>query len=302
MRPRTSDSSRLGEFNGLAMLPKKPRGSTCFVTPLPTCTRTSTVASCPRRRPTTCVATKLLVIDLQALLHAAGSDFVPLSERVMVDRNSSQDTTYLLYMTQANYIQSMEAIRASGLVEPDALAALDGSELYQRQYRTPDPYWAKMVRKDWDAKPAAWVVEKFFAEELEPARNDVGGNEEYELMYVPKDDATAENISERVQTKLREMGVKARVRERGERVVVTPAVGSPAEVVGFCQMMLRIPEEATYVFGGQRLLSNCVEGRRNWGICEREGREWGSGMDRVYVSEKDGVEAIVDGVLHHAIF
>lgn len=193
----------------------------------------------------------------------------------------------------------MDSIRDAGLVEPDALAALDGSELYQRRYRTPDPYWAKKVSKDWDPKPAAWVVQTFFPKELARIEEDDSG--EYELGYEVKEGQPNE-VCERVKIKLVEMGVKGRSSLRGERLVISPAVGNVADVVGFCQMMLRIPQESTFVFGGENLVRSCVEGKANRGICGKDQGDWADDFDQVFVSAKEGADAVVEGVLHHAVF
>lgn len=281
------------------MLSKKPRPPIAFLSPF-----SLPISRSPPLYPRTtpkCAAVKLLVVDLPTLLQNASPESLqPFSQRVEVDRTASQNTTYLLYTTRFNYKKSMRSIRTANLVEPDALAALDGSELYQRRYRTPDPYWAKKVGSEWDPKPAAWVATTFFPQELVSIDDeDTAGG--YELAYeVRGGDVT--DVSCRVGNKLAEMGVKARVCLRGDRIVVAPAAGNVADVVAFCQMMLRIPEEATFVFGGEALVKSCVEEKANWGICGKEQGAWADGLENVFVSAMEGVDAVVEGVLHHAVF
>lgn len=259
---------------------------------------------CRRHSVPRCAAVKLLVVELSEVLRGPRSaEMKNFSERVSVDRSSAQDTTYVLYSSQLGYGPSMERIKSSDLIDPDALSALDGTELYQRRYRTPDPYWAKMVCKDWDPKPTLWVIGQFFEDQVAHAVDD---SEEYGLVYECKDGKQNRGeLCEKIGDKLKEMGIRARVSERGESnsVVVTPAAGSVVDVIGFCQMMLRIPEDMTYVFGSDELVENCVVGKESFGICAKGSKkDWRGAEDRVFVSEKEGVEALMDGVMHHAIF
>lgn len=247
---------------------------------------------------------KLLVVELSEVLRNPSSpELKTFSERVSVDRDSAKDTTYVVYSSGLGYTRSMEQIEAAGLVEPDALSALDGTELYQRRYRSPDPYWAKMVCKDWDPKPTQWVIGEFFADQVVHAVDD---SESFGLVYECKDgEQDRVELCRRIGGKLNEMGIKARVNERGEgkRVVVTPAAGSVAELVGFCQMMLRVPEKMTFVFGGDAMVGKCVEGKESFGICGMgSGRNWSDVEERVFVSRMEGVEALMEGVMHHGVF
>lgn len=225
------------------------------------------------------------------------------SERVSVDRDQAVEKTFVLYSSTFGYSQAMKKMKEVGLIEPDALSALEGTELYQRQYKTPDPYWAKMVCKDWDPKPTKWVIGEYFREEV---KHSVDDSEEYGLVFeCKKKRQNRAELCQKIREKLGEMGIKARVAQRGEStsVVVTPAAGSVQEVVGFCQMMLRIPENMTYVFGGDDIVGKCVAGKGNIGIC---GKEVAANMthtgDQVFVSEKNGMDALMEGVMYHAIF
>lgn len=251
-----------------------------------------------------CAAVKLLVVELSEVLRESSSpELKTFSERVSVDRNSAKDTTYLLYSSGHGYSRSMEQIKSAGLIEPDALAALNGTELYQWHCRTPDPYWKKMVCKDWNPKPTQWVINEFFGDTLNHAADD---SEQYGLVFECKDrKQDREELCKRIGDKLSEMGIKARVNERGESttVIVTPAAGSVVEVVGFCQMMLRIPENMTFVFGADKLVASCVFGKENYGICAAGSeKDWSDVEDRVFVAGKRGAEALVDGLMHHAVF
>lgn len=305
----TNVSSRIGplQCSKLSMPLKKPRSPHAFITPTPwSVLRRHKTAVRPCRRHVTpmCAAVKLLVVELSEVLRDSSlPELKSFSERVSVDRNSTTDTTYLLYSSEHGYSRSMEQIKSAGLIEPDALSALDGTELYQRQYRTPDPYWAKMVCKDWDPKPTRWVINQFFGDTVNHAADD---SEYYGLVFECRDrKQDRKEICKLIGNKLSEMGIKARVKERGESttVVVTPAAGSVVEVVEFCQMMLRIPENMTFVFGADELVASCAFGKGNFGICAAGcERKWSDLGGRVFVSGKKGVEALVDGVMHYAVF
>eukprot|EP00178_Gracilaria_changii_P005796 TRINITY_DN197_c0_g1_i1.p2 TRINITY_DN197_c0_g1~~TRINITY_DN197_c0_g1_i1.p2 ORF type:complete len:282 (+),score=54.35 TRINITY_DN197_c0_g1_i1:1451-2296(+) len=262
------------------------------------------VANSPsrRRRVPRCAAAKLLVVDLQHLLRNAPPDVIAnFSERVTVERNSSQNGAYLLYSSRSGYEPSMKSIHDANLVEPDALAALDGSELYQRLYRTPDPYWASKVRKEWQPKPIQWLVSTFFADQVEA----VEGDDSVQLVFRCKPGAVRTDVCQALKSKLTEMGITTRVNvlQDDRNIVVAPAAAGASEVIAFCQMMLSIEEKNTFVFGSDELVGSCVRGKGNVGLCGGESEDRWEGLgDRVYVSKKKGAKALLDGVLHHAVF
>lgn len=257
-----------------------------------------------QKRPRTlvCSATKLLVVDLQEALRSSTAALIKsFSERVEVDRSSAKEKTFVLYNSISGYGASMQSVKDANLVEPDALSALDGSELYQRQYRTPDPYWAKTVRRDWDPKPIKWTMKQFFGDVITASPCE----EDLELLYVVNSGIDRPRECSLAEEKLKQMGLKARVLEGedGRTIVVKPAAGSAAEVVAFCQMMLGIEESGTFVFGGDDLVGKCVRGKGNFGFCGAGSSEsWDVLEGRVYVSKDVGMGALLDGVLHHAVF
>lgn len=242
------------------------------------------------------------MVDLQELLRTSPVEQLRhFSERVEVERKSTPDGTYVVFSSRSGYEPSMQSIKDADLAEPDALAALDGSELYQRRYRTPDPYWAKTVRKDWEPKPIKWIVSTFFGDHA----HVVESNEEYELIFRCKDETQRSELCGDIGRKLEEMGITARatVATDGRHIVIAPAAAGAAEVIAFCQKMLGIEETNTFVFGSEELVESCVRGKGNIGICgsASEGK-WESLGARVYVSKANGAEALLDGILHHAVF
>lgn len=251
----------------------------------------------------TCNVKNLLVVDIQELLRPDESQAAELksfSERVNVDRSKSKEKTYVLYSSVSGYNASLQSIQDAELVQPDALVTLNGTELYQQRYRTPDPYWTQIVRSGWTSKPVEWVFNEFFKDEVER----VDASDEF-VVNVWCRQAPSADFCERAGTKLKEMGVSARVinGEDNQLVLVLPAAGSASKAVEFCQTMLDIPESNTYVFGGDLLVTACVQGKGINGICSCATKhQWGSADDRVFVSAHLGAKALLDGVVHHAIF
>ncbi|KAI0565017.1 Sucrose-6F-phosphate phosphohydrolase [Gracilaria domingensis] len=265
--------------------------------PLPSSHASSWRPSTPR-----CAANKLLVVDLQQLLRNAPANVLAhFSERVTVERNATENGTYLLYSSRSGYAPSIKSIQDANLVEPDALAVLDGSELYQRHYRTPDPYWARTVRQHWQPKPIRWIVSTFFAEHIEL----VEGSDEFQLVFGCKDGVVRTDVCAQLATKLTEMGITTRVSVLGDdrHIAVAPAAAGASEVIAFCQTMLGVEEKNTFVFGSDELVGSCVRGKANVGMCGVESSDRWEGLgDRVYVSKEKGAKALLDGVLHHAVF
>lgn len=314
-------------------------GSSAFLLHAPCVPRQTarkSICAVPRRkrRPRlTCAAEKLLVVELSEVLRGSGKRELGLfSERVRVDRERSKVTTYVLYCSVEGYEETMKMVEESGIVEGDALVVLEGTQIYQRGYQTPDPYWMKLIGKDWNAKPVQWAVETFFKEEV---KGKEGGGE-YEVVFEKRmkegeeegeregegeeegeeegerrgegegegeRERKREELCERIGGKLEEMGIRARVRERGRDVIVMAAAGSVVEAVEFCQMMLRIGEENTFVFGSDGLVESCVRGKGNMGICgKRSAEKWEGFGDRIFVSKEKGANALLDGVVYYAIF
>lgn len=266
--------------------------------------RAAPVPRRPRRAVVRCNAAKLLVVDLQEVLRPSevpAADVQAFSERVKVDRKSSQNTTFVLYSSHSGYDASMRSIHDADLVEPDALATLDGTELYQRQYSAPDPYWAQQVCTGWTSKPVQWVVNTFFADEVA----DVNIDEEFVVKIRSKGATPSADFCNRLRKKLDEMGMSARVvmGEENALVLVVPASGSAGDVVAFCQSMLGIGEDSTFVFGSDNLLNTCVQGKGYAGLCGAGSQHnWDAFEGRVFVSKNKGITALLDGVVHHAIF
>lgn len=261
-------------------------------------------ASPRRRRTTVCVVKKMLVVDLQELLRPSASDpacIKDFADRMEVERSTGNGSTYVLFSSVSGYDASMASIRDAGLVEPDALATLNGSELYQRQYRTPDPFWSKTVRQAWTPKPVSWVAQHFFSDEVE----EVYEGEEFEVRIKCRDGVRVADVVEGVSKKLSEMGISARVMvgEDARWVIVVPSAGSASEVIAFCQMMLKVEEDATFVFGGDDLISKCVGGKGNRGVVgAKSEHRWEAFGERVYVSKEVGGKALLDGLVYYAVF
>lgn len=255
-----------------------------------------------RRRVPECAAKKLLVVDLQQLLRTSAPEALKrFSERVNVERDNSPNGTFVLYSSNSGYTPSMQSIKDANLVRPDAIVALNGSELYQNRFRTPDPYWAKTVRKDWEPKPVKWVVTTFFADHV----NMIETNEDYELVFECKDKLNRGDLCQNILAKLVEMGLNCRVTELEDdtNIAVSPAAVGPVEAIGFCQMMLGIEETSTYVFGGDALVGSCVRGKANFGLCGSDSQDqWVELGNRIFISKENGAGALLDGVLHHAVF
>eukprot|EP00177_Eucheuma_denticulatum_P000852 GFKZ01001540.1.p1 GENE.GFKZ01001540.1~~GFKZ01001540.1.p1 ORF type:complete len:282 (-),score=45.16 GFKZ01001540.1:327-1172(-) len=238
---------------------------------------------------------KLLVVELGAVFERSDEEEIrAFSQRVEVDRRNSKDGTYVVYCGEDSYGSMIKRVEESGLVEANALVAWGGSELYQQGYRTPDPYWAKTVGRDWDPKPVRWVVENFFGADVLFS----GSEAEYELEFKRKKGSKCEEgLCQKIENKLKEMGVTGRVVEREQGVAIMPAAGGMQEIIAFCCMMLRIEEESCFVFGRSEFVEHYL-GDSRWGICGKGGEPG----ERVFVSDKVGAGALVDGVVRYAVF
>lgn len=279
-----------------------------FATPFPLLAhhRSNYVTKTARRRRAVpqCALKKMLVVDLQELLRQAANDASEVrdfSERVQVDRASSKDQTFVLFCSSSGYDATIRSINDAQLIEPDALTTLSGTELYQRGYRTPDPYWGQRVLSRWTPKPVQWVASKFFSDEVK----DTLAEEDFSIKVILKGSGPSADFCKRMADKLQDMGISARVilSNDSKSVLVVPAAGSLSDVVSFCQGMLEIPENATFVFGSDDLINACVQGKGNIGLCPAgTNQQWEAFDGRVYISKEYGVKALLDGVMHHAVF
>ena len=192
-------------------------------------------------------------------------------------------------------------LATGGLDEGDALVCGDGSEIYQRGYRTEDPYWKGQVGKGWEgSKVVKWAAERFWGEQVA----FLGNEEEMSVRVRMREGVNCKDrFREEMESKLEGIGVKVRV-ERGEgrEVVVRPRGGSVVEAVKFIRSMLRVKEGRTRVFGKGKLVEQLVRADnemvgvvidREWRGANREGR--------VYVTKEEGTAGSVEGILHHAV-
>lgn len=154
---------------------------------------------------------------------------------------------------------------------------------------------------NWQPRPVTWAVETTFADSL----TLVPTSEEFELQFRASESADITDLCARMTDKLTALGIAARVSMgiSARDVVVSPAATSECQVIEFCQMMLKILERRTYVFGKDELVGGCVHGRANWGICSCDSdRDWSSVEERVFVSKHVGALALLDGLVHHGVF
>lgn len=219
---------------------------------------------------------------------------------MQVDRSKSKDTTYVLFSSASGYDATSRSIKDADLVQPDAIATLNGTELYQKNYKTPDPYWTQLICSGWTSKPVEWVFENFFKDEVER----VNSTEEFAVNVWCKE-APSADFCQRAGVKLEDMGISARVvlGDESKLVMVLPAAATASRVVEFCQQMLNIEEKNAFVFGSDELVKDCIQGKGINGLCGAGSEhDWEAFDGRVYVSQQVGAKALLDGVMHHAIF
>lgn len=248
-------------------------------------------------------------------------------------------STYLLYCSAGEYKTMMSAASAYGLPEPDATAALGGSELYQRGYGTPDPFWASQVAEGWDPKPTKWVVNKFFGDRLslvEQDRTNQGSNSlgnpfqssltEAEIIYglatnaKLTDDSTMASLGREMESKLAEMGLRARVSVRNgadgnETIAVTPAASDVGNVISFCARMLGLKDEGSVCACGSQAFVQTTTNQDELkeisvGILTTSGSKGpttstdesgSSDLARIYAPKREGLAGMLQGVVHHAM-
>lgn len=252
-----------------------------------------------------CAASRLVVIELDKVSTSDEKDVEAnqrFSERVEVDRTAAKETAYIVYASELGHEAAMSAIKGAELVLPDALVAVDGSELYQRQYRTPDPYWEKIVGRGWDPKPMRWIVTEYFGDCV--AETGIEFDEKFEISVKCKDaEEDLSALAARIVAKMAENGFDVRVKSRGnDGLVIVPASGCVKEAVAFCQMMMNIPQQSTFVYGKPSFVRQCLESNESQGIVDLDEGGVDLGEDRVFASSHKGADALLDGVLHFAVF
>lgn len=243
---------------------------------------THILRSSPARRPRTtpiCASRKFLTIQLPKLLSSSPEVISSFSEHVKIDRSASANSVFLLYVTPQPYQTCMEEVQSGGLVDADAVAVLNGAELYQKGYRTRDPYWAGLVGKGWEKKAAKWIIEKEFGDDMVYSGDEGDG-----LIFKGKGVG--------IEGKLSDMGIKAKTVESGEEQVwVGPAGGGVQEVVEFCMKMLNVEKDNGFLYGEEEWMKN-VDGSK---IVDK-----GEEKEGVYIVKGD--DGIVEGLRHYAVF
>lgn len=251
-------------------------------------------------------ASRLLVVELEEIVKDGRAEVNgEFNERVAVDRKQSSDTAYIIYTSPLGYDQATKHIEENELIAPDALIAVNGSEIYQQQYRVPDPYWEQTIRSGWDPKPIKWAIGTFFKDELKERGADF--DQEFELHFESTDPAKDKTVlATAMSDKLKEMGLICRVRQvEGEgSLTVIPASGSVLESIQFCQKMLQIGPEATFAFGCGAFVESLTKSTGNSGMTNASFASCLSEESKqaVYLCEKTGMGGLLDGILHFAVF
>jgi len=250
-------------------------------------------ASASKQRPK--ILPRLFVLELEQFVKQPApsepdeEQVKSFVERVHVHaKTNPNEPIHVMYATRKGYSEAMEWIgwdadappEDSGkdaiVPLPDTLVCLSGLQIFQRGYRTPDPYWDSQVMKKFESKPARYVVERFYEKELRPI---TAPDDDVSLRFArilgadgePVLGKSSEVLCAEVEKSLDEMGLVCRVEsdDKNQEISVMPGSGSLPDAVAFIQGMLRVLPGRTLVFGRSRDFKELMTTRANLGVfCE----------------------------------
>jgi hypothetical protein len=206
----------------------------------------------------------MLCIELRALLSFDGHGKQPLAdsqeqaqlekslgdlfERLRVHVSATMQQIILVYYFEGTLKEARTLLeRFPTTAEPDILCTLHGTEIYQRGYLAPDPYWEQQmatVGLGLDPKPIAWIMQESFGRWLRPQFDekalsrrksmvDMASREIAYLEYSWRSDTEQEidraQLIDSIQRKIHETGFAS------TRCVISPVTGN----------LLLIPSEAS---------------------------------------------------------
>jgi len=173
--------------------------------------------------------------------------------------------------------------------------------------RTPDPYYNELSMKQWDPKPMRWVMDKFFQDTLSVIDNEPDPESALMIYDIKDEDLTQDMDAVKVQVmdKLKEMGLICRVvTDPGRKQVqLVPVNANVPEAVKFVQQMLKVKMSCTILFAEEKspLFGDLAEKSDNLFVLANSSSEDHAPGSRLYKTTKSGMDALVDGVMHHAI-
>ncbi|KAA8492935.1 hypothetical protein FVE85_9207 [Porphyridium purpureum] len=107
-------------------------------------------------------AKSVLVVDFEAWT-ATEQNGSPLHAALQ----SQTNVPFLVFATSRDIVSAHDVVLASstGLEEPACWICENGLAVYQRSYKTGDPYYSEQVWKGFDPKPVQWICESSFKDE-----------------------------------------------------------------------------------------------------------------------------------------
>lgn len=204
-------------------------------------------------------------------------------ERLRVHVSVTKQQIVLVYFFEGTLKEARELLeRFPIMAEPDVLCTLCGTEIYQRGYVAPDPYWEQRmaaVGLGFDPKPIAWMMRESFEKWLTPEFDekllskrklltDPSAREvaylEYSWRSDPDEAIDRAHLIESVQGKMKEMGFEATrciVSPLAGNLVLIPDEARMSKCLQFIMLMMRLTTADLVLVGSESsaLLQDAVQ-------------------------------------------
>jgi len=210
-------------------------------------------------------APPLLVIDFKTVCASAPEDMKKLYDKLDAMAKAGK-RVYIVFYSDLSIEPCRDTIIAGSSVlrEPDAWICNSGVDLYQKGYRTGDPYYASTLFKQWDPKPTTIMLSQAFEAEIDPMPLPEGADPFLTPIRFKKASSGTKPIDkliEDMKSNLKSMGLSAEIRPDSlnkDVIVALPAKTGIAFACEFISSILGVPQENVCVAGEHELIQKVM--------------------------------------------
>jgi len=247
------------------------------------------------------VAKFLLVTDLDNTLVGDDQALAELNQHL--SRHRQEYGTLLVYSTGRSPTSYRTLTTEHPLLEPDALVASVGTEIYRNGTEEPDPAWAAKMSQGWDRDLIVATAAHFA--DLVPQPDSE--QRPFKVSYFLSE-AVAAEVMQRLEALLRERNLDIKlVYSGGKDLDILPRHGDKGEAMEFLRQDFGIAPEQTVACGDSGNDRALFHNRRERGIIVGNARpellEWhyANPSPHRYLAEAHCAGGILEG-LHHFQF
>lgn len=240
----------------------------------------------------------LLVTDLDNTLVGDDQALADLNQRL--SRHRQEYGTLLVYSTGRSRTSFQTLTTERSLLEPDALVASVGTEIYRNGSSEPDPAWSGKLSQGWDRELVVATAAHFADLEPQPEPEQ----RPFKVSYFLAESVAAE-VLPRLEERLRQRDLDMKlVYSSGKDLDILPRHGDKGQAMGFLRQDFGMPPEQTVACGDSGNDLALFDQRQERGVIVGNARlellEWhqANPANHRYLAQAHCAGGILEGLRH----